>query len=121
MVYYHIELSTGSKKICTVVLLWGKYEHHKVPMVFCNSPDICHEKIYDILEVFDTLRVYIDNPLLPQKIFCIISQGTRESPTENLESVNKVNAENSIFGCTENEYLGLWVSKDGVILLESKV
>ena len=64
MVYYHIELSTGFKQICTIVFPWGKYEYHKVPIVFCNSPDIFQEKIYEISEGFDTLLMHIDNLLI---------------------------------------------------------
>ena len=28
MGYYHIELSPNSKKLCTIVLPWGKYEYN---------------------------------------------------------------------------------------------
>ena len=40
MGYYHIGLSPGSKKICTIVLPWGKYEYQKIHMGVCNIPDI---------------------------------------------------------------------------------
>ena len=32
MGYYHIELSPDSKRLCTIVLPWGKYEYQKLPM-----------------------------------------------------------------------------------------
>ena len=32
MRYYHINLSTDSKQLCTIVLPWGKYEYQKLPM-----------------------------------------------------------------------------------------
>ena len=35
MGYYHIELSPDSKKLCTVVLPWGKYEYQRLPMGLC--------------------------------------------------------------------------------------
>ena len=41
---YHIELSPDSKRLCTIVLPWGKYEYQKLPMGLCNSPDIFQEK-----------------------------------------------------------------------------
>jgi hypothetical protein len=40
MGYYHIELSPESRKLCTIVLPWGKYEYQKLPMGLCNSPDV---------------------------------------------------------------------------------
>ena len=45
MGYYHIELSPDSKKLCTIVLPWGKYEYQRLPMGLCNSPDIFQEKM----------------------------------------------------------------------------
>ena len=44
MGYYHIELSPSSKRLCTIVLPWGKYEYQRLPMGLCNSPDIFQEK-----------------------------------------------------------------------------
>ena len=38
--YYNIELSTGAKQLCTIVLTWGKYDYQKLHMVVCNIPDI---------------------------------------------------------------------------------
>ena len=40
MGYYHIKLCPFSKRLCTIVLPWGKYEYQKLPMGLCNSPDI---------------------------------------------------------------------------------
>ena len=45
MGYYHIELSPMSQKLCTIVLPFGKYEYQRLPMGFCNSPDIFQEKM----------------------------------------------------------------------------
>ena len=45
MGYYHIELCTESKRLCTIVLPWGKYEYQKLQMGLCNSPDIFQEKM----------------------------------------------------------------------------
>ena len=40
MGYYHIELTPFSKRLCTIVMPWGKYEYQHLPMGICNSPDI---------------------------------------------------------------------------------
>jgi hypothetical protein len=37
MGYYHIKLSPDSKKLCTLITPFGKYEMQKLPMGLCNS------------------------------------------------------------------------------------
>ena len=32
MGYYHIELNPDAKKLCTIVMPWGKYEYQRLPM-----------------------------------------------------------------------------------------
>ena len=44
MGYYHIKLCPFPRKLCTMVLPWGKYEYQELPMGLCNSPDIFQEK-----------------------------------------------------------------------------
>jgi hypothetical protein len=44
MGYYHIKLCPKSRKLCTIVLLWGKYEYDSLPMGLNNSPDVFQEE-----------------------------------------------------------------------------
>ena len=37
-----------SRKLCTIVLPWGKFEYQKLPMGLCNSPDIFQEKMNEL-------------------------------------------------------------------------
>ena len=64
MGYYHIELCPESKRLCTIVLPWGKYEYQKLPMGLCNSPDIFQEKMNEIFAGFEYVRTYIDDLLI---------------------------------------------------------
>ena len=50
MGYYHIELTPYSKKLCTIVLPWGKYEYQRLPMGLCNSPDIFQENMSGLMQ-----------------------------------------------------------------------
>ena len=59
MGYYHIELSTKSKELCTIVTQWGKYKYQRLTMGMCNSPDIFQEKMSELFIGLDTVRVYI--------------------------------------------------------------
>ena len=51
MGYYHIKLCPFSKKLCTIVLPWGKYEYQKLSMGLCNSPDIFQEKMNELVKI----------------------------------------------------------------------
>ena len=53
MGYYHIELSPNSKRLCTLVFPFGKFEMQPLLMGLCNSPDIFQETM---LELFDGLE-----------------------------------------------------------------
>ena len=64
MGYYHIELSPDSKKLCTIVLPWGKYEYNRLPMGLANSPDIFQEKMSTLMDGLEFVRAYIDNLLI---------------------------------------------------------
>jgi hypothetical protein len=62
--YYHIELSAQTKKLCTTVLPWGKYEYQQSPMGLCNSLDIFQEKISILMADLEYVRAYIDDSLI---------------------------------------------------------
>ena len=98
MGYYHIELNPDSKKYCTIVLPFGKFEYQRLPMGLSNSPDIFQEKMSQLMEDLEFVRAYIDDLL-------ITSSSTFEDHLEKLELVLqrlrqaglKVNANKSFF------------------------
>ena len=122
MGYYHIELSPDSKKLCTIVLPFGKYEYQRLPMGLCNSPDIFQEKMSELMCDLEYIRVYIDDLL-------VLTKGSYEDHLEKLDEVLvrlkkaglKVNATKSFFAREELEYLGFWITRKGVQPLPKKV
>ena len=48
MGYYHIELYTRAKNLCTIVLTRGNYEYQELRMGMCKSPDILQENISEL-------------------------------------------------------------------------
>jgi len=64
MGYYHIKLNPDAKKLCTIVLPWGKYEYQRLPMGLCNSPDIFQEKMGGLMTDLEYVRAYIDDLLV---------------------------------------------------------
>ena len=122
MGYYHIELSPASKKLCTFVLPWGKYEYQRLPMGLCNSPDIFQEKMNILMDGLEFVRAYLDDLL-------VLTKGSWEDHLEKLEEVLdrikdaglKVNARKSFFGEDSLEYLGYWITRNGIQPLPKKI
>ena len=67
MGYYHIELHPESKKLCTLVFPWGKYELQKLAMGLANSRDIFQEKMSTLFQDLTYVRTYIDDLLVITK------------------------------------------------------
>ena len=122
MGYYHILLSPQSARMCTVVFPWGKYEYLRLPMGLCNAPDIFQEKMGDLFHDLEFVRAYIDDLL-------VISKGSFHDHLRKLEQVFirltkaglKVNASKSSFAAEALEYLGYWISREGIRPLSKKV
>ena len=91
-------------------------------MGLCNSPDIFQEKMTDLMQGLEFARAYIDDLL-------VLTTGKLEEHLSHLEQVLtrlskaglKVNAVKSFFGRTELEYLGYWITQNGVKPLNKKV
>jgi Reverse transcriptase (RNA-dependent DNA polymerase) len=123
MVYYHISLTTFSKSLCTIVLRYGKYEYQRLPIGCCNSPDIFQEQMSPLIEDLEFCRAYIDD-------LVVLSKGSWELHLHNLETILhrclqrkglKVNANKSSFAAQEVEYLGYWITRNGIQTLAKKV
>ena len=112
--YYHINLTPNSKKLCTIVLPWDKYEYQKLPMGLCNSPDIFQEKMNESFAGFKYVRAYIDDLL-------IITKGNLEDHLEKVKQVLhklqekglKVNTNKCSFVQDKLEYLGYLITRKG--------
>jgi Reverse transcriptase (RNA-dependent DNA polymerase) len=122
MGYYHIELCPDSKKLCTLVFPFGKYEMQRLPMGLCNSPDIFQEKMSELFDGLEFVRTYIDD------LLCL-TKGSFEDHLEKLERVLhrlqeaglKVNGNKLFFAKTELEYLGYWITRDSIKPLPDQV
>jgi Reverse transcriptase (RNA-dependent DNA polymerase) len=102
MGYYHIELCPNSKKLCTLVFPFGKYEMQRLPMGLCNSPNIFQEKMSELFDGLEFVRTYIND------LLCL-TKGSFEDHLEKRERVLhrlreaglKVNSNKSFFAKTE--------------------
>ena len=101
---------------------FGKYEYQCLPMGLCNSHDIFQERMYEIFSDLEYVRVYIDDLLVTS---CL----TFEEHLQNLELVFsrlseaglKINTNKSHFAVSEIEYLGYWITRNGIQPVPKKV
>jgi len=122
MGYYHIELNPDARKLCTIVLPFGKFEYQRLPMGLCNSPDIFQEKMSNLMLELEYVRAYIDDLLVTTKGSFADHLVKLEAVLAKLEEAGlKVNATKSFFAREGLEYLGYWISRDGIQPLTSKV
>ena len=122
MGYYHIELDPASKKLCTIVLPFGKFEYQRLPMGLNNSPDLFQEKMSELMADLEYVRVYLDDLL---SLTCSTFEDHLAKLDEVFERLAKaglkVNAKKSFFACGELEYLGYWITREGIKPLTNKV
>ena len=122
MGYYHLSLMPNVSQLCTLVLPWGKYEYLRLPMGLCHSPDIFQEKMSELMIGLEFVRAYLDNWL-------IISKTDFNEHLELLEAVLnrlseagwKINASKCSFCKVELEYLGYWITRNGIKPVTKKV
>ena len=69
-----------SKRLCTIVTPWGKYEYQCLPMGLCNSPDIFQECMFELFSDLEYVQAYINDLL-------VMSCSTFEEHLEWLEKV----------------------------------
>ena len=130
MGYYHIVLTPQSRNLCTILLPWGKYRYIRLPMGLKNSPDIFQEKMSNLMAGLEYVRTYIDDMLVITN--SIDSMSESEAWKLHLQQLNrvfqrlqraglKVNAKKSFFGRQQLEYLGYWVTREGIQPIPKKV
>ena len=122
MGYYHIKLGPKSQDMCTIVFPWGCYRYKRLAMGVCVAPDIFQEKISTLMYGQEFVRTYLDD------LLCL-TVNTFEEHINKLRLVLqrisdaglKINATKSTFCATEIEYLGYWITHQGVQPLPKKV
>ena len=115
MGYYHIPLDEASQKLCSMVLPWAKYQWTRLPMGVKCAPDIFQSIVSNLFSDLEWVRAYIDDIL-------ITSDGTYEDHLKKVELVLirlekagfRANVRKCFFARTEIEYLGYWLTRNGI-------
>ena len=122
MGYYHVRLDPDSRKLCTIILPFGKFEYQRLPQGLCNGPDVFQEKMMELFDGIEYVRAYIDDLLVLTKSdykdhlekLRIVLQRLREAGL-------KVNVTKSYFARGELEYLGYWITREGIKPMPKKI
>ena len=103
-------------------LTMGRYEYLRLHMGLCNSPDIFQEKMDELFQDFKQVMAYIDD------ILCLTTGSWKDHLTTLrrvltiMQKANlRINAKKSFFGRESCEYLGYWVTREGIQPLPKKV
>jgi putative transposase len=91
-------------------------------MGLCNSPDIFQEKMSELMVGLEFARAYLNGLLL-------ISKGSLDKHLDQLEQALtrlseaglKINATKSSFCQAELEYLGYWITQNGIRPVTKKI
>lgn len=122
MGYYHIELTPNARRLCTIVMPWGKYEYCRLAMGLSVSVDIFQEQMSELMAGLEFVRTYLDDILCITKGDYTDHLVKVEKVLQRLASANlKVNAAKSFFARSELEYLGFWINRRGICPITKKV
>jgi len=122
MGYYHLTLDMKTREICSLIFPWGRYRYKRLPMGAATAPDVFQEKMNNLFNDLEYIRVYIDDLL-------VISADSFDDHLEKLSEVLQrlhekgfqVNAAKSNFCALEVDYLGYTLTRDGIVPQKKKV
>ena len=104
---------------CTTM---GKYEYLRLPMGLCINPDIFQEKMSELMIGLEFARAYLDDLLIISKTDFIEHLEHLEVALNRLSKAgSKINTSKCLFCKAELEYLGYWITRNGVKLATKKV
>ena len=115
MEYYTNRLDSDTQEICTIILPWGKYQYLRLPMGLSCAPDIFQEKMSELMVGLEFARTYLDD------LLCL-TNGSFEDHLDKLEMILvrlkdaglRINSSKSTFCTDKIEYLGYWITRNGI-------
>jgi len=113
--YYHFVLDEESRKLCGIVLPWGRYSYARLPQGLMPSSDIFQSYMMSIFSEFEDIIVYIDNIILFTKRSFDHHVQRLDIVLNALKSNNlHVHVEETFLASTSVDYLGYTLTTKGI-------
>ena len=115
MDYYHIKLDADDQRLCAMVFSWGKYKYKCLSMGIKIAADVFQNVMSKITQDMEYVKTYLEYLLR-------LTNKTFEDYLINLEidlarlstAGMRVNASKSKFFAEQIEYLGYWITRQGI-------
>ena len=122
MGYYHMHLTQQSKKLCTIILPWGKYCYNSLPMGYSGSSDIFQHELRTMFGDLGYVLVCINDII-------VVGTGSFDKHTQQLKEVLtrskrknlQVNPLKSFWAKDKVDYLGFVITQDSIMPQIKKV
>jgi hypothetical protein len=124
MGFYHIKLDADAQKLCTIVLplLMGKYKYKRLPMGIKIAPDVFQNIMSKLVQDMEYVKTYLDGLLIPTKSSFKDHLLKLEMVLATISTAGmRVNISKSKFFAEHIEYLGYWITRQGIQPIRNKV
>jgi hypothetical protein len=124
MGYYHIKLDADAQNLCTIVFPWymRKYKYKRLSMGIKIASDVFQNVMSKLVQDMEYVKTYLDDLL-------ILTNSSFKDHLVKLEMVlarlstagMRVNISKSKFFVEQIEYLGYWITRQGIQPIRNKV
>jgi hypothetical protein len=126
MEYYHIKLDydADAPKLCTIVFPWnmGKYKYKCLPMGIKIAQDVFQNVMSKLVQDMEYVKIYLDDLLILTNISFKNHLLKLEMVLAILSTTGmRVNISKSKFFAEQIEYLGYWITRQGIQPIHNKV
>jgi hypothetical protein len=117
-------MNSDAQKLCTIVfpLHWGKYKYKRLPMGIKIAPDVFQNVMSKFVQDMEYAKTYFDDLSIPTNSSFKDHLLELEMVLVRLSTAGmRVNISKSKFFAEQIEYLGYWITRQGIQPMRNKV